>query len=67
MIKRERWVCLHGVREGSDFHSCRECQEIAKKLGWTSEDKETYLFTKDVIRALKGNKKVKKILKEMGL
>jgi len=39
------WTCMHGIQEGLDSHSCCRCQEIAKELGYTTENGETYIFT----------------------
>jgi len=44
-------TCMHGVKEGLDFHSCDECQQIASKLGYeviqTGPEchRKTYIFT----------------------
>lgn len=29
----DRRICMHGIQEGLDNHSCNKCQEIAKDIG----------------------------------
>lgn len=44
-------VCMHGIKEGKDYHSCTKCQRIARKLGYEvirtgpECDRQTYIFT----------------------
>ena len=41
------WTCVHGVREELDYHPCTQCQEYAKKLGYDTSNRQTYIFTKE--------------------
>ena len=44
-------TCMHGIKEGLDYHSCTKCETIARKLGkklFTSDpepQRKTYIFT----------------------
>ena len=46
-----RQVCMHGISEGDDYHSCTKCQTVARKLGYkvitTGPEchRKTYIFT----------------------
>ena len=38
-------ICMHGVPEELDYHPCKCCQLIAKGLGYSFGNNETYIFT----------------------
>ena len=43
----QRMTCMHGVKEGLDYHECDECKKIAEAMGKTWIDKkETYIYLK---------------------
>lgn len=39
-----RLICLHGVREGVDGHSCVACQNIARANGEDMTNGKTYIY-----------------------
>ena len=41
-----KW-CFHGIREELDYHSCPQCQEIARSLDMPTDNGQTYIFEKD--------------------
>lgn len=44
-------TCIHGVREGLDYHDCPKCKEmaIADGLKWVDK-KDTYIYTEEYMR-----------------
>lgn len=51
-------TCVHGIREGLDYHNCQECKKLAIKDGLTWIDKkETYVYTKEFMERRNANKK----------
>jgi hypothetical protein len=43
-----RLFCIHGIREDLDYHSCSECQDIARKAGKkVILRQETFMVTED--------------------
>jgi hypothetical protein len=44
MIEDELRVCMHGIKEDFESHSCTQCQLIARSLGQDMETDTTYFF-----------------------
>jgi hypothetical protein len=40
-----RLMCMHGITEDLDFHSCSKCQQIAAELEMDVSNGQTYIFT----------------------
>ena len=45
MSEWKRLICVHGIQEGLDSHSCHECKDIAEKCGYDISHCQTYIFT----------------------
>ena len=42
-----RLICIHGVREGLDYHDCSKCKKMAEDEGKTWRiPNQTYIYTK---------------------
>jgi hypothetical protein len=51
-------TCIHGVREGLDYHDCPECKKMALDDGlpWVDK-KDTWIYTEEYMRRRDENKK----------